>query len=885
MELAKIRPQSLNNCPLCGPDLLEKISEGKWRCSCCNGEFHLPDSAGAASEESDECYPEVSDATASEAIRQLLDDRRIVSEELLERTVRQRDCRLCMMVLDAPIPVMIQTADGQVLGLSRTFTDLTGYTLEEIPDEAAWLRLACRVPENQLQSVLDARLHSEKPQPEEHAVFTHDGDKRTWKFYASPDMTLFDGSVLKVRMAVDVTDQKRSELQLAEANDRLCSLFSHAPVGMAIFEARSPHRIAAHNPAYLKVWPDEFQEEGIVGRNVLELLPAHEQGRVREVFREVLETRQPKTIHEFYHLCPRRGGTWWNWNLTPVFEHDEVIAFIHMLAEVTDTVRSRDEMTHLVESQTAELRKAKEGLEKQVERRRRAQQILRRHMELHRTIIDNIPVMLIFYDPDGRFQLLNREFCKLTGWRPDEIRKMDNPLEVFYPDPQVRRKALEFMRKDSKDWAEFPIMTKHGERIDSLWTNMRLSDGSQIGIGLDMRQRLEAEKELEGLNRDLNRRAEQLHFLALEVTEAEDRERRRLAELLHDDLQQMLVAAKYQLNFIREGAAGEAKLKAEIDDLLQILNESIAKTRGLSHELSPPALHQESLARALTVLAQQMKEKHGLEVQVEALDDYKSPVDNIKSFIFKAVQEMLLNIIKHAGTDRAHVKLWQKSFEFNVCVSDEGRGFDAAALEQWNRSPNGMGLFKIQERVRLMGGSCQVVSEPGQGTSITLSLPVRQAPRRMKKFHIVDKPEEERSASTGRPRQDDDPRKIRIVLADDHDVVRKGIASLLIKEVDIEIVGQASNGRQAVELAKQLHPDLILMDVAMPQLDGLEATRLLQSENPDIKIVALSMFDKKDMAEQLLKAGAMLYLNKSDAFEELLGAIRKIMGSDSAVLA
>lgn len=810
----------------------------------------------------------------------------MVSETLLEKTLARQDCRMCLMILEAPIPVLLHTADGQMMALSRRFVEQTGYTLADIPDAHQWLRSACRVPEDCLEEA--ARQFHEKHAlgetlPEERSIYLPSGEERLWKFYASRPLELFDGTVLTATMAVDVTEQRQSESQLEEANRRLCSLFTHAPVGMAIFEAREPYRIAAHNPAYLKIWPEAFHAEGIVGKNIIEFLAADEQERVRAVFREVIETGRPKLIREFFHVCPDHGGTWWNWNLTPVFENGEVIAFIHMLAEVTDTVRSKEEMTRLVETHTAELMRTKERLEKQIVRRERAQTILRRHMELHRKIIDNIPVMLMFYDQNGQFQLLNREFQKLTGWTAAKVKQVDNPMKAFFPDPTVRRKAWEFMLKASTDWKEFPITTCDGQAVDSLWTNVRLSDGSQIGIGLDMRQRLETERKLEALNRDLNRRAEQLQFLAGEVTEAEDRERRHLAELLHDDLQQMLVAAKYQLNFVREGIGGNEDLQKEIEELLRILNESISKTRGLSHELSPPALHQESLAKAMMVLAGQMKEKHGLEVTVEAKDDYKSPLDNIKSFLFKSVQEMLFNVIKHAGTNRATVSLWQKGFDFNVTVSDAGRGFDASERERWSNSQAGMGLFKVQERVKLMGGDFRIASAPGKGTSITLSVPVRPVPRRSRKV-ILDKPDNGQSRPAGRKPLKGGERKIRVVLADDHDVVRKGIAALLLKEGDIEIVGQASNGQQVIELAQQLHPDLILMDVAMPHLDGVEATRILQTEQPGIKIVALSMFDKRDMAEQMLKAGAMLYLNKSDAFEELLGAIRKIMGMDAGAI-
>ncbi len=115
---------------------------------------------------------------------------------------------------------------------------------------------------------------------------------------------------------------------------------------------------------------------------------------------------------------------------------------------------------------------------------------------------------------------------------------------------------------------------------------------------------------------------------------------------------------------------------------------------------------------------------------------------------------------------------------------------------------------------------------------------------------------------------------IRILLADDHRIMRQGLRALLEKEADIEVSGEAEEGRTAVQLVRKLKPDVVVMDVGMPDLNGIEATRQINAEAPAAKVLALSMHADKRFVEGMLTAGASGYLLKDDAFEELVSAIR-----------
>ncbi len=126
-------------------------------------------------------------------------------------------------------------------------------------------------------------------------------------------------------------------------------------------------------------------------------------------------------------------------------------------------------------------------------------------------------------------------------------------------------------------------------------------------------------------------------------------------------------------------------------------------------------------------------------------------------------------------------------------------------------------------------------------------------------------------------------KRIRILLADDHAVVRQGFRMILGAQPDMEIVGEAGNGREAVELAEQLRPDIVVMDVAMPELNGIEATRRLAASAPQTRVVALSMHKDSVYVREILRAGARGYLLKDSGAADLVSAVRAVAAGEGYI--
>ncbi len=127
------------------------------------------------------------------------------------------------------------------------------------------------------------------------------------------------------------------------------------------------------------------------------------------------------------------------------------------------------------------------------------------------------------------------------------------------------------------------------------------------------------------------------------------------------------------------------------------------------------------------------------------------------------------------------------------------------------------------------------------------------------------------------------PTKIKILIADDHPVVREGLSAMLSKEYDIQVVGEAENGTEAIKKASELQPDVVLMDLRMPELDGVEAMRQIRVKNPEMKFIVLTTYDNDEYIFKGIEAGARAYLLKDAPREELFEAIRAVYKGESLI--
>ena len=206
-----------------------------------------------------------------------------------------------------------------------------------------------------------------------------------------------------------------------------------------------------------------------------------------------------------------------------------------------------------------------------------------------------------------------------------------------------------------------------------------------------------------------------------------------------------------------------------------------------------------------------------------------------------------------------------------ISVMDRGVGFNPETVWKNENSDRKFGLITIRERLLHLGGSLEIESRPNAGATISLIVPLDKERPAKKEFPGCKIHGTPVSALTSAQQLTG---KISVLIADDHPVMRDGLSRMLSSHPDIEVLDQASNGREAVQLAREIVPDVILMDISMPIMDGLEAIRIIHSEFPHIRIIGLSMYDEDDQAEASLNAGAVAYLSKSQNIDLILSTIR-----------
>jgi CheY-like chemotaxis protein len=274
------------------------------------------------------------------------------------------------------------------------------------------------------------------------------------------------------------------------------------------------------------------------------------------------------------------------------------------------------------------------------------------------------------------------------------------------------------------------------------------------------------------------------------------------------------------------------------------------------------------LAAALKWLAGQMMDQFGLQVQLESNAEKQVEIGSLKVFLLREVQELLFNVVKHAGVKSAHVVLSGSDSSLAMMVSDQGQGFDPGILDSYTAT-RGFGLLSLRERARYIGGSLAIESVPGQGSRFTLTVPIRQARADETERPAVDRQplaQAESSISAGIC-------DIRVLFVDDHAIMRQGLIQLVAGQPNIQVVGEAANGLEAIERVRQLKPDVVVMDVSMPEMDGIEATGRIKAEFPEVRVIGLSMYQEEHIANSMRKAGAEAFVSKIASPAELLEAI------------
>lgn len=450
--------------------------------------------------------------------------------------------------------------------------------------------------------------------------------------------------------------------------------------------------------------------------------------------------------------------------------------------------------------------------------------------------------------------------------------------------PEIELQRAEAVEKgDDDNW----LVRADGSRFwaSGATTAVRAPQGNLIGFAKVVRDK-SAQKDssdrLAELNRtleerviqrtqELTRNQERLRAMASELTLTEQRERRRLATDLHDYLAQLLVVCRLKLNQGQSISNKETLVKV-IQETDTLLDQSLTYTRTLVSQLSPTCLYEFGLHAALVWLGSEMK-KQGLTVTLYSAEKLPSLPEDQAVLVFQSIRELLYNVLKHSGVNEVMVNLSVQPENLLIIeVKDSGCGFIESPIDRNEQSPTNFGLFSIRERLEALGGEMVLHSAHLKGTQVFLRIPIEynseDSKPRIAKLIAVRAVEK---TPASRPHSG----KIRILLADDHKMVREGFRHILNSQGDFEVVGEGEDGNHALTLCESLRPDAVVMDLHMPEMDGLEATKRIKQSLPDTVIIGLSVYDTPDVARWFQEAGAAAFVTKGGPAHNLVTIIRQ----------
>lgn len=496
-----------------------------------------------------------------------------------------------------------------------------------------------------------------------------------------------------------------------------------------------------------------------------------------------------------------------------------------------------------------------------------------------RALVDNLPFEVWAMDAEGRY-IVQNQVCQ-EAWG----NVVGKRAEEGAPSPEVRELwETNNERAFAGEVVTGEVMGERGGELrifHNIIAPVKVEDEVRgiLGVNVDITDRKRAERELRELNESLEQRvaertaevrqqAEQLRALASRLSRAEQRERKRLADILHDHIQQLIVAARMQLGSMKHDEDSN-RLRTTAQGVDAILHEALEASRSLTVDLSPPALHQGGLVGGLNWLASRFQERNDFTVNVSSDSRAEPGSEEVRFLLFECARELLFNAVKHAGVSEADVGLARaEDGRIRLVVSDRGRGFNPDKLKGRRSDEVTFGLFSIQQRLTHLGGQVDIESAPGRGTEVTLSVPAGRPED--SDSQPVDAAGKREAGTTDRPRVE----LCRLLIVDDHKMMREGLVGLFESEPGLKVVGEAADGSEAIEMAQRLAPDVIIMDVNLGNMNGVEATERILAVNPDTGIVGLSMHLDDHVADAMRAAGAAAYLTKDAPAGELIAAVR-----------
>ncbi len=485
----------------------------------------------------------------------------------------------------------------------------------------------------------------------------------------------------------------------------------------------------------------------------------------------------------------------------------------------------------------------------------------------YRLLVESIEEGAATLSDDGTVLYSNRSFAAF----------FDAPLEKFIGAPLhnfVTGNDAEFLKtlilgaKLASTRGEIRLLKRHGKP-----RTIRLTLSPNRELGLEAICAVATElTEIVDANEALRVTETSLRQLSARLLQLQDEERRRIARDLHDVTGQKVAVLSMSLDRLaRLTEQRKPEAKESIKESREIVSQIGEEIRTLSYILHPPLLDECGLASAVHWYAEGFEKRSGIKLEVSIDGDLPRLPADAETTLFRVVQESLTNVHRYSGSSSAKIRISKNSKEVRLEIIDYGHGIKSgtARAKLDGAAPLGVGIPGMRERLHQLGGGL-TVDFGTNGTRVTATLPIKGA----------EEAESEESASrtslSFTIRSAEDARR-RILIADDHELMRRGLRGLLESHDEWAVCGEAVEGTEAVRKSTELKPDLVIMDVNLPGLSGIDAALQIRREREAAKILFFTVHDSDEVIREIVEAGALGYVAKSRASQDLIEAVRNVL--------
>jgi len=485
----------------------------------------------------------------------------------------------------------------------------------------------------------------------------------------------------------------------------------------------------------------------------------------------------------------------------------------------------------------------------------------------YRLLVESIEEGAATLSDDGTVLYSNRSFAAF----------FDAPLEKFIGAPLhnfVTGNDAEFLKtlilgaRMASTRGEIRLLKKHGKP-----QTIRLTLSPNRELGLEAICAVATElTEIVDANEALRVTETSLRQLSARLLQLQDEERRRIARDLHDVTGQKVAVLSMSLDRLaRLTEERKPEAKESIKESREIVSQIGEEIRTLSYILHPPLLDECGLASAVHWYTEGFEKRSGIKLEVSISPDLPRLPADAETTLFRVVQESLTNVHRYSGSSSAKIKVSNNSGEVRLEIIDYGHGSKtgAARARLDGTAPLGVGIPGMRERLHQLGGGL-TVDFATNGTRVTATLPIKSA---------AEAGAEEGGSRTSlnfRIQSAEDARR-RILIADDHELMRRGLRGLLESHDEWAVCGEAVEGTEAVRKSTELKPDLVIMDVNLPGLSGIDAAVQIRQEREAAKILFFTVHDSEEIIREIVGVGALGYVAKSRASQDLVEAVRNVL--------